>query len=239
MKATICKKYIAINLLILLTLLVGCSTSSVEEKSKVTNVVDGDTLDVMINNKEERIRLLLVDTPETKHPSKPVQPFGPEASQFTKDTLEGKEVTVELDVSERDKYGRLLAYVWIDGKMFNKMLLEKGLARVAYVYAPNTKYVDQFYEIQKKAQKEGVGIWSIENYAQEDGFQEKEIAASKEQKSSIPKSKEGCVIKGNINSKGEKIYHTPDSPSYKITKPEMWFCTEQEAEAAGFRAPIR
>ncbi|HHW36759.1 MAG TPA: nuclease [Bacillales bacterium] len=237
-----CKKYIAIYLsLLLISLLVGCSaTSSVGEKPIVTNVVDGDTLDVMLNNKEERIRLLLVDTPETKHPSKPVQPFGPEASKFAKDTLEGKEVTVELDVSERDKYGRLLAYIWIDGKMFNEMLLEKGLARVAYVYAPNTKYVDQFYEIQKKAQKQGVGIWSIENYATDKGFiEEKAATPTKKQEAITPTANEDCVIKGNINSKGEKIYHTPDSRSYKQTKPEMWFCTEEEAIAAGFRAPIR
>ncbi|EKN68653.1 thermonuclease family protein [Schinkia azotoformans] len=239
MKVFRCKKFFVINLCILLTsLLVGCSaTSGVGEKTIVTNVVDGDTLDVMINNKEERIRLLLVDTPETKHPSKPVQPFGPEASKFTKDTLEGKEVTVELDVSERDKYGRLLAYIWIDGKMFNEMLLEKGLARVAYVYAPNTKYVDQFYEIQKKAQKQGIGIWSIENYATEEGFIEEKASIKKEP--STPTKNGDCVIKGNINSKGEKIYHTPSSRSYNQTKPEIWFCTEEEAIAAGFRAPVR
>lgn len=230
-------------ILLLLFVLAGCSASNeteYENKAIVTNVVDGDTFDIMLNNKEERIRLLLVDTPETKHPTKPVQPFGPEASQFTKDTLEGKEVTVEFDVSERDKYGRLLAYIWIDGKMFNEMLLEKGLARVAYIYAPNTKYVDEFYGIQKEAQKKGVGIWSLENYAQEDGFHaDGKDSAVKKQEGEVPQTDSDCLIKGNINSKGEKIYHTPDSPSYKITKPEKWFCTEKEAQAAGFRAPKR
>lgn len=225
----------AIFLLFILTL-VGCSSSTANNKVMVTNVVDGDTLDVSINNKEERIRLLLVDTPETKHPSKPVQPFGPEASQFAKETLKGKEVEIELDVSERDKYGRLLAYVWLDGKMFNELLLEKGFARVAYVYPPNTKYVDQFYEIQKKAQKEGIGIWSIENYVQEEGFQTKEKRNETEEQA-VPNVDSDCLIKGNINSKGEKIYHTPSSRSYKQTKPEIWFCTEKEAQAAGFRAP--
>lgn len=223
---------------IILLISAACSQKPANQMAAtVMNVVDGDTLDVSFYNKEERVRLLLVDTPETKHPSKPVQPFGPEASQFAKETLEGKEVTIELDVSERDKYGRLLAYVWIDGKMFNEMLLEKGLARVAYVYAPNTKYVDQFYEIQKQAQKQGVGIWSIENYVQEDGFIAEDGNSAKEQEQDIPPANKDCVIKGNINSKGEKIYHTPDSPSYKQTKPEMLFCTKAEAEAAGFRAP--
>jgi micrococcal nuclease len=146
--------------------------------AKIISVIDGDTMKVKVNGKEETIRLLLVDTPETKHPNKPVQPFGPEASVFAKKTLEGKDVQIEIDVSERDKYGRLLAYLWIDGKMFNEMLLEKGLARVAYIYSPNVKYVDQFREIQKKAQIAGVGIWSIENYAQEDGYHT-EVSATK------------------------------------------------------------
>lgn len=124
-----------------------------------------------VNNKEESVRLLLIDTPETVHPDKPVQPFGKEASNYAKSLMpEGSNVQLELDISERDKYGRLLAYVWANGKMVNKLLLEKGLARVAYIYAPNTRYVDEFYEIQKKAQQKGIGIWSLENYVTEDGF---------------------------------------------------------------------
>ncbi|MCM3237475.1 thermonuclease family protein [Heyndrickxia oleronia] len=137
----------------------------------VINVIDGDTVKVNVRGTEETIRLLLVDTPETVHPTKPVQPFGKEASDFSKSIMPaGKAIKVELDVSERDKYGRLLAYVYVGGKMVNETLLEKGLARVAYVYAPNTRYVDKFREIQSMAQKQAIGIWSIENYVQEDGF---------------------------------------------------------------------
>ncbi|NOU76335.1 hypothetical protein GC098_34120 [Paenibacillus sp. LMG 31458] len=137
--------------------------------AKVTKVVDGDTVDVLIGDKKETVRFVLVDTPETKHPSRPVEPYGPEASKFTTDMLEGKEVKLEKDVSERDKYGRLLMYVWLDDKMVNELLLEKGLARVA-IYQPDVKYVDKFREIQKKAQQAGTGIWSIENYAKDDGY---------------------------------------------------------------------
>lgn len=123
----------------------------------VTYVVDGDTLDVKFKNgKTERVRMLLVDTPETKHPRLGVQPFGPESSKFTKTQLTGKKVGVELDISERDKYGRLLAYIWIGKQNFNQLLLEKGLARVAYVYPPNTKYVDQFRATQEKAQQKAL-----------------------------------------------------------------------------------
>jgi micrococcal nuclease len=138
--------------------------------AKVTKVVDGDTIEVTFDGRSEKVRLLLVDTPETVHPNKPVQPFGPEASKFAKETLSDQLVGIEIDVSERDKYGRLLAYVWIGDQIFNEMLLERGLARVAYVIPPNVKYVDRFREVQSKSQQEGIGIWSLENYAQEDGF---------------------------------------------------------------------
>lgn len=151
--------------------------------AKVTRVVDGDTIEVQIGNKKETVRMILVDTPETKKPNTPIQPFGPEASKFTKDTLEGKEVKLEKDVSERDKYGRLLMYVWLGDQMFNEMLLEKGLARVA-VFPPDVKYVDKFREIQKKAQEAGIGIWSIENYAREDGYHQE--AAKKESATQAP-----------------------------------------------------
>ncbi|WP_391558258.1 thermonuclease family protein [Robertmurraya sp.] len=152
--------------------------------AKVVRVVDGDTMEVSYDGKQETIRLLLVDTPETKHPDKPVQPFGPEASSFAKKTLEDKDVKLEIDVSERDKYGRLLCYLWVGDKMFNEMLLEKGLARVAYVIPPNVKYVDQYRETQKKAQQSGIGIWSIENYVHADhdhGFHDEVVAAKEQQ----------------------------------------------------------
>ncbi|RUS44898.1 thermonuclease family protein [Cohnella sp. AR92] len=141
--------------------------------AKVTKVIDGDTMKVRINGSKniETIRLLLVDTPETVDPDIAYpQPYGKEASDFAKSTLSGQDVNIELDVSERDKYGRLLCYLYVGDKLFNEMLLEQGLARVAYVFQPNTKYVDQFLAIQAIAQSSGLGIWSVENYAQADGF---------------------------------------------------------------------
>lgn len=199
----------------------------------VLRVVDGDTFEAIINGKEETVRLILVDTPETVHPSKPVEPFGPEASQFAKETLEGQDVKLELDVSERDQYGRVLAYVWIGDKMFNEMLLEKGLARVA-VFPPDVKYVDRFREIEKVAQRKGVGIWSVENYAiEEQKTDGNNIATNTSGNCDEPQ------IKGNINSKGEKIYHVPGGQFYDVTNPEEMFCTEEEAQAAGYRKSKR
>ncbi|WP_051330841.1 thermonuclease family protein [Aneurinibacillus terranovensis] len=152
----------------------AATTSTVPANSfpaKVSRVVDGDTFKVIINGKEETVRMLLIDTPETVKPNTPVQPFGKEASNFTKAMLTGKTVQLERDISDaRDKYGRLLYYVYVNGKSVQEALLENGLARVAYVYPPNVKYVDQYRAIQSRAQKEGIGIWSVENYVQADGF---------------------------------------------------------------------
>ena len=116
---------------------------------KVTRVVDGDTIIVDLNGVEERVRLIGIDTPESVHPDASRNlPEGKVASEFTKSRLEGKEVKLEFDVQERDQYGRLLAYVYIDGVMFNKTLLSEGYARIA-TYPPNVKYVEDFTAIQK------------------------------------------------------------------------------------------
>jgi micrococcal nuclease len=224
-------------MLFVMMMLTSCSETE-NQGIPVTKVVDGDTIKVQLNGKEETIRMLLIDTPETVHPNKPVQPFGTKASQFVKEELEGQQVKLEMDVSERDKYGRLLAYVYtLDDVMINERLLEEGLARVAYVFEPNTKYVDQFYEIQQQAKQAEKGIWSIENYATDQGFNVDtsggEIAGENE------KQNDECDIKGNINSRGEKIYHLSSGRYYKQTKPEKMFCTEEEAKKAGFRKALQ
>ncbi|WP_162356819.1 thermonuclease family protein [Metabacillus mangrovi] len=217
-------------------------------KATVIRAVDGDTLEVKVSDtgKTEKIRLILVDTPETKHPQLGVQPFGKEASAFTADELTGKNVELEKDVTERDRYGRVLAYVWIDGVNFNKLLIEKGLARVA-IYQPDVKHVDEFRAAQEKAQQAGKGIWSIENYVQEDGYVTKEEPKPEPKPEAQPAPKQGAASKqeeqpsGSCDIKGNQsgIYHVPRSTYYERTKAEVMFCSVEEAEAAGYRAPKR
>ncbi|MDS9470944.1 thermonuclease family protein [Sporosarcina pasteurii] len=215
-------------------------------KTKVKRVIDGDTIIVKMDGKEERVRLILVDTPETKHPQMGVQPFGPEASAFTTEQLEGKVITLEVGVQERDRYGRVLAYVWIGDKLFNQTLLEKGLARVA-VYPPNTKYLDEFKAAQNNAKKKAVGIWSIENYVSAKGFNDQQqnhsvvttskpnVETQQVQKTEPDESGE-CNIKGSSSG----IYHVPGSTYYeRTTNPARMFCSVEEAHNAGFRAPKR
>ncbi|HEX7066125.1 MAG TPA: thermonuclease family protein [Bacillales bacterium] len=202
----------------------GCSAEGLKTTGyiPVTHVVDGDTIDVKLNGEEETVRLLLVDTPETVHPQKPIQPFGPKAHRFMVELLKGEKVKLEIGEDPRGKYDRLLAYVYTeDGEMVNELLLRKGLARVAYVYPPDTKYVEEFRAIEEKARKNNRGIWSIEGYVTDHGFERTEQ----------------CRIKGNINSDGEHIYHVPGDPYYEETKAEAYFCTKKAAQAAGFRAP--
>lgn len=113
----------------------------------VLRVVDGDTFVVNYNGVEEYVRLIGVDTPESVHPdSERNTEAGILASDYTKARLEGKQVELEFDVQQRDMYGRLLAYVYVDGVMYNKTLLEDGVANLA-TYPPNVKYVDDFTAI--------------------------------------------------------------------------------------------
>ena len=127
----------------------------------VVRVVDGDTLIVRLDGREETVRLIGVDTPETVHPTIGVEPGGPEASAFTKRLLPpGTTVRLELDVQERDRYGRLLAYVYLpDGRMVNAELLRAGLAQLLTV-PPNVRYVDLFTRLQREAREAGRGLWA-------------------------------------------------------------------------------
>jgi micrococcal nuclease len=241
------------KLLLLIVVSTACSPADItkelttaneptEENSEFERVevelihpVDGDTIAVNYQGEEKNVRFLLVDSPETNHPQLGEQPFGRKAKEYTSSIMKkAKEIELEFDIGpQKDKYGRLLAYVYVDGKLLQEELLKQGLARVAYIFPPNTRYVDQFKDIQKNAQQQGIGIWQVENYVQEDGFNPEALDETETKKETHPT--QSCLIKGNISS--EKIYHTPDSPWYEQTKAEVMFCTEQEAINAGFRAP--
>jgi micrococcal nuclease len=123
-----------------------------------TRVIDGDTIIVNIDGKEERVRLIGMDTPETVHPSKPVEYFGKEASEFTKRMVEGKRVRLEFDWQRRDKYGRLLAYVYLkDGTFLNAEIIKQGYG-FAYTRFP-FKYLEEFRQYEREARENGRGLW--------------------------------------------------------------------------------
>ncbi|NIK11137.1 thermonuclease family protein [Alkalibacillus almallahensis] len=184
------------------------------ETATVTRVVDGDTIEIELNGKTEDVRLLLVDTPETKHPSKPVQPYGPEASEFAKNQLSGKQVQVEFDGPRRDHYDRLLAYLWVDGKNFNQMLLQRGLARLAYVYNPPYTHMSAFEQAEANARNAGRGIWSISDYVQSDGFNHDEQTIENEQQDDdSQQTEQNDSSEGDTSNNDSSGYTGPYDPN--------------------------
>jgi len=127
----------------------------------VTRVIDGDTVEISpaVDGIEE-LRFIGVDAPETKDPDCGRQPYGREAREFTASELRGREVGLEFDEEKTDRNGRLLAYVYEDGEMFNERLLREGYAQVAS-FLPNTRYVERLEEAQEEARAAGRGIWAL------------------------------------------------------------------------------
>lgn len=155
-----------------------------QKKSKVTykSVVDGDTAKFIMEDKEITVRFLAVDTPESKHPTKGEEPFGKEASNYTKERLEkAKEIYLEFDYNsdEKDKYDRYLAWIWVDDILLQKDLVKHGLARVAYLYA-DYKYTPELQVEEKIAKENKLKIWGLdenENTVDEENFIQKEVSA--------------------------------------------------------------
>lgn len=118
-------------------------------------MIDGDTVELADGR---TIRYIGVDTPETVAPGQPVGCFGPQASARNKALVEGKAVELEKDVSETDRFGRTLRYVYVDGQLVNELLVLEGFAQVS-TFPPDVKYVDRFTAAQTTARNAGRGLW--------------------------------------------------------------------------------
>lgn len=143
------------------------------QKAKVSRVVDGDTIEVVYDGHAYKLRLIGVNTPETKHPQKGVEFFGKEASAFTEEKLNGKDIYLEKDVSDTDRYQRLLRYVWLTppknplnptyeevrDNSFNGVLVRDGYAN-ASTYPPDVKYSELFSKIEAEARANNKGLWN-------------------------------------------------------------------------------
>jgi micrococcal nuclease len=178
----------------------------------VTEVVDGDTIYVGRGWRSTKVRLIGVDTPETVHPEKPVEFFGPEASEFTKRQLDGKKVRLEFEPSNQyDDYGRLLAYVLLlDGTYFNAELIKQGYARVI-APSPFHRY-EEFRSYEREARVKGSGLWAGKD-----------------------------ICKEIIGNRRSKIYRLPGDAGCNKIKEEnrVHFDTEEEAIKAGYRRAKR
>lgn len=125
------------------------------EQVIVKRVIDGDTI-VLADDRQ--VRYIGIDTPETVHPQKEVECFGLESSSYNRELVEGKAVYLETDVSDKDRYGRLLRYVWLDGEMVNEKLVREGYA-FASAFPPDIKYQDMFNQAQQTARESELGLW--------------------------------------------------------------------------------
>ena len=139
---------------------------------EVGKVADGDTFHVRLDGKEFKIRLLLIDTPETAKEGKAAQPFADQAKQRTEELLKkAKKVEGKFDVGDyTDKYGRALMYVYLDGKLLQQTLVEESLARVGYAHPPNTSLLKDLQKVEDQTKKKKKNIWEKDGYVTNRGF---------------------------------------------------------------------
>lgn len=210
------------------------------EQYRVTRVIDGDTIVVLIDGVEKTVRYIGIDTPETVHPTKPAGCFGVEASAKNKELLSSGYVRLVKDISETDKYGRLLRYVYVGDTFVNLALVEGGYAN-ASTYPPDVAHTELFLTAEDAARSAQRGLW---------GAACAEYRENTTSGASIPTASTAgatptgsCSIKGNISISGEKIFHVIGCDSYSKTvinesAGERWFCSEQEALNAGWRKAL-
>lgn len=129
--------------------------------ASVEKVVDGDTFHIIYKNKNYKVRVLDIDTPESVKSGVEAQPYAIEASDLTKNTLTGKNVKLVFEKETKDQYDRLLAHVILeDGTYFNAMMIRNGYA-ICVFYSPNTLFKDYFTELQNKAIENKAGFWQL------------------------------------------------------------------------------
>lgn len=191
------KKFVFILLILLIS---GCTTGNItytpdtqkEGPYKVIKVVDGDTLDI---NNSERIRLSGINTPETG------ECYYQEAKEKLAELVLNRDIFLEKDRSDTDKYGRVLRYVYINDILVNSLLVEKGYARVYDKYSYDTKRYDELKAVETIAINNNLGVWSCKDL------------------------KEGCLY---VSSKSSDTYHKPDCKFAKKIKPENLICFKSE-----------
>lgn len=181
------KRIIIILLMLIGIPLAGCSSISelssnviqTNQWYQVAGFVDGDTFKIKTGSDETTIRLLYVDTPETKKPNSPVEAFGPEASAFTEKLLsESQEVRLTFDKELKDQFERTLAVVELkDGRILNELLLEQGLAKVLIV-EPNVKMENAYKQLEQQAKQAKHGLWRSNSESNHTDFPVKKAARS-------------------------------------------------------------
>lgn len=199
---------------------------------QVLGIIDGDTIDVDLDGERTRVRVIGLDAPERDECGYQ------EAASAMQSLAQSREVRLEADPTQLDVdvYGRLLRHVFtLEGLNVAEQIIEQGFA-VEYTYDKPYAHVEDFLAAQARAQEAGLGIWGP--------LCATPLAAVGDAPATTAEAGEECVIKGNINRKGERIYHQPHQQHYDDTiidtfEGERWFCTPEEAEEAGWRPAKR
>ena len=216
-------------LFFLLCFMPGLSVSDyLDCPCKVVKVTDGDTVHVLDQSTvKHKIRLGGIDAPEKK------QAFGKKSTQNLASLVAGKQVEVEYD--KRDRYGRIIGKLIKDGKDINLLQIKHGYAWHYKYYQKDQTRLDRdlYSSAEIEAREKRLGLW-VEAAIPPWEFRRKDTQET---------TNTGCNIKGNISSNGNRIYHLPGTTWYGRTKineskGERWFCSEEEARAAGWRVPL-
>jgi micrococcal nuclease len=192
-----------------------------DEAGTVLRVVDGDTLVVRIGTRSEKVRLIGVNTPESVDPRRPVQYFGKEASGFTRRLAAGQRVVLRGDPGGlgRDRYGRLLRYVFLpDGTLLNAEIIRQGYGH-AYVRYPFSR-MEEFRALERQAREKGLGLWA-------------RGAPGARPAEASPRAGTGVAIVGSLRG---SVYHQPGCEWARKIAPanRVAFATAGEARSAGY-----
>jgi len=214
-------------------------------QARVLEVIDGDTIKVAVQDRMEKVRYIGVNTPETKHPTKGAEPGGREATEVNRQLVAGQQVRLELDVQERDRYGRLLAYVYVGDQMVNAELVRRGYAQVMTI-PPNVRHQDLFVKLLREAREQKRGLWADPSEATTPVPVAQAARQSADGRPGVPPENAWTCpapqpIKGNFTThSGERcIYHMSGGQFYGRTKPERCYATEAEARQDGCRRSRR
>lgn len=203
----------------------------------VVSVIDGDTIRVAVAGRREKVRVIGIDAPELAHDGGTEECYGRRASSKMQSLVQSRQVRLSADPSQadRDRYGRLLRHVFLaDGRSVALELIRGGFAR-EYTYDRPYRGQASYRAAEAAARDARTGLWGACG-----ARVPAPLAGGSPSAGGTPS---GCLIKGNISSDGEKIYHVPGQRYYDVTvitpsKGERWFCTEAEAVAAGWRKAL-
>jgi endonuclease YncB( thermonuclease family) len=218
-------------ILLFLSAIGGCSAAAEDSGQRLTGkvvaIADGDTLTLLVDSTQTKVRLAEIDAPESR------QPWGNRSKQALATKVFGKLVTVE--VLEIDRYGRTVGRVWLKNRDINREMVREGHAWVYRRYLIDESLLDD----ENAAKAVSAGLWRLPDPVAPWEWRRGNRAAP-----SFTEAPGGCSIKGNINAKGDRLYHLPGQMHYDRTRidpsqGERWFCSEEEARAAGWRASQR